>query len=86
MQVKKGTRLGVGRAQGLHWPKAGPFTQDKLTILPAFCRDLGTSLSHLQVLWLARCGLTDLDGIGSFPVLKVGLCLLGWGWSQVRPS
>uniref|UniRef100_A0A8D2JDH4 Leucine rich repeat containing 56 n=1 Tax=Sciurus vulgaris TaxID=55149 RepID=A0A8D2JDH4_SCIVU len=33
-------------------------------------RDLGTSLSHLQVLWLARCGLTDLDGIGSFPVLK----------------
>ncbi|VTJ61122.1 Hypothetical predicted protein [Marmota monax] len=32
--------------------------------------DLGTSLSHLQVLWLARCGLTDLDGIGSFPVLK----------------
>uniref|UniRef100_A0A286XNX3 Leucine rich repeat containing 56 n=2 Tax=Cavia porcellus TaxID=10141 RepID=A0A286XNX3_CAVPO len=33
-------------------------------------RDLGTSLSHLQVLWLARCGLTDLDGIGSFPALK----------------
>ncbi|XP_052051751.1 leucine-rich repeat-containing protein 56 isoform X1 [Apodemus sylvaticus] len=33
-------------------------------------RDLGTSLSHLQVLWLARCGLTDLDGIGSFLALK----------------
>ncbi|XP_023578531.1 leucine-rich repeat-containing protein 56 isoform X2 [Octodon degus] len=33
-------------------------------------RDLGTSLGHLQVLWLARCGLTDLDGIGSFPGLK----------------
>ncbi|XP_057362750.1 leucine-rich repeat-containing protein 56 isoform X6 [Manis pentadactyla] len=33
-------------------------------------RDLGTSLGHLQVLWLARCGLTDLDGIGSFPALK----------------
>ncbi|XP_066894076.1 leucine-rich repeat-containing protein 56 isoform X1 [Kogia breviceps] len=33
-------------------------------------RDLGTSLGHLQVLWLARCGLADLDGIGSFPVLK----------------
>ncbi|XP_055987573.1 leucine-rich repeat-containing protein 56 [Sorex fumeus] len=33
-------------------------------------RDLGTSLGHLQVLWLARCGLSDLDGIGSFPALK----------------
>ncbi|MXQ90441.1 hypothetical protein E5288_WYG016337 [Bos mutus] len=33
-------------------------------------RDLGTSLSHLQVLWLARCGLADLDGISSFPALK----------------
>ncbi|KAG8515716.1 Leucine-rich repeat-containing protein 56, partial [Galemys pyrenaicus] len=33
-------------------------------------RDLGTSLGHLQVLWLARCGLADLDGIGSFPALR----------------
>ncbi|XP_045414438.1 leucine-rich repeat-containing protein 56 isoform X2 [Lemur catta] len=33
-------------------------------------RDLGTSLGRLQVLWLARCGLNDLDGIGSFPALK----------------
>ncbi|XP_052568005.1 leucine-rich repeat-containing protein 56 isoform X5 [Peromyscus californicus insignis] len=33
-------------------------------------RDLGTSLGHLQVLWLARCGLSDLDGIGSFLALK----------------
>ncbi|KAM7087085.1 leucine-rich repeat-containing protein 56 isoform 1-T2 [Molossus nigricans] len=33
-------------------------------------RDLGTSLGRLQVLWLARCGLTDLDGIGSFLALK----------------
>lgn len=40
-------------------------------------RDLGTSLGHLQVLWLARCGLTDLDGIGSFPALKVGVGALG---------
>ncbi|XP_064143565.1 leucine-rich repeat-containing protein 56 isoform X1 [Loxodonta africana] len=36
----------------------------------ASVRDLGTSLGHLQVLWLARCGLPDLDGIGSFPALK----------------
>ncbi|XP_070314057.1 leucine-rich repeat-containing protein 56 isoform X2 [Odocoileus virginianus] len=33
-------------------------------------RDLGTSLGHLHVLWLARCGLADLDGISSFPALK----------------
>ncbi|XP_064020008.1 leucine-rich repeat-containing protein 56 isoform X2 [Pogoniulus pusillus] len=34
-------------------------------------RDLGTSLSHLQVLWMARCGLTDLDGISSCSSLKL---------------
>ncbi|KAM4723101.1 leucine-rich repeat-containing protein 56 [Rhinophrynus dorsalis] len=33
-------------------------------------RDLGTSLSQLQVLWMAQCGLTDLDGIASFCSLK----------------
>ncbi|XP_036895125.1 leucine-rich repeat-containing protein 56 isoform X2 [Sturnira hondurensis] len=33
-------------------------------------RDLGTSLGHLQVLWLARCGLADLDGISCFPALQ----------------
>ncbi|KAH0621014.1 hypothetical protein JD844_022001 [Phrynosoma platyrhinos] len=37
-----------------------------------FCslRDLGTALSHLQVLWMARCGLPDLDGISSCCSLK----------------
>ncbi|XP_053304690.1 leucine-rich repeat-containing protein 56 [Spea bombifrons] len=33
-------------------------------------RDLGTSLSKLEVLWMARCGLTDLDGISSLCSLK----------------
>ncbi|XP_061465973.1 leucine-rich repeat-containing protein 56 isoform X2 [Rhineura floridana] len=33
-------------------------------------RDLGTALSHLQVLWMARCGLPDLDGISSCGSLK----------------
>ncbi|MGH0136655.1 UNVERIFIED_CONTAM: hypothetical protein FKN15_024460 [Acipenser sinensis] len=33
-------------------------------------RDLGTTLSHLQVLWMARCGLSDLDGVPSFCSLK----------------
>nr|XP_041572498.1 leucine-rich repeat-containing protein 56 isoform X2 [Taeniopygia guttata] len=34
-------------------------------------RDLGTSLSHLCVLWMARCGLSDLDGISSCSSLKL---------------
>ncbi|CAH2325318.1 leucine-rich repeat-containing 56 isoform X1 [Pelobates cultripes] len=33
-------------------------------------RDLGTSLSHLEVLWMVRCGITDLDGIASLCALK----------------
>ncbi|XP_010881987.2 leucine-rich repeat-containing protein 56 isoform X1 [Esox lucius] len=33
-------------------------------------RDLGTTLSHLQVLWMSRCSLSDLDGIPSFSSLK----------------
>ncbi|XP_038663923.1 leucine-rich repeat-containing protein 56 isoform X1 [Scyliorhinus canicula] len=36
----------------------------------ASVRDLGTSLTKLQVLWMARCSLTDLDGIPSFCSLK----------------
>ncbi|XP_067850369.1 leucine-rich repeat-containing protein 56 [Heptranchias perlo] len=36
----------------------------------ASVRDLGTSLTNLQVLWMARCGLRDLDGIPSFCSLK----------------
>ncbi|XP_078077419.1 leucine-rich repeat-containing protein 56 [Mustelus asterias] len=36
----------------------------------ASVRDLGTSLTKLEVLWMARCGLTDLDGIPSFCSLK----------------
>nr|XP_046250874.1 leucine-rich repeat-containing protein 56 [Scatophagus argus] len=33
-------------------------------------RDLGTSLSHLQVLWMPCCSLQDLDGISTLPSLK----------------
>ncbi|KAG9336996.1 hypothetical protein JZ751_029912, partial [Albula glossodonta] len=36
-------------------------------------RDLGTTLPHLQVLWMGRCGLADLDGILSFSSLKVSM-------------
>ncbi|XP_074086810.1 leucine-rich repeat-containing protein 56 isoform X2 [Macrotis lagotis] len=38
--------------------------------LLASIRDLGTSLSHLQILWMVRCGLADLDGICSLQSLK----------------
>ncbi|XP_038663928.1 leucine-rich repeat-containing protein 56 isoform X2 [Scyliorhinus canicula] len=40
----------------------------------ASVRDLGTSLTKLQVLWMARCSLTDLDGIPSFCSLKDSNC------------
>ncbi|CAG9466101.1 unnamed protein product [Pedinophyceae sp. YPF-701] len=32
-------------------------------------RDLGTKLTNLRVLWVARCGLESLDGISSLPCL-----------------
>ncbi|KAA6399652.1 MAG: putative leucine-rich repeat-containing protein [Streblomastix strix] len=34
--------------------------------IPAL-RDLGASFSLVRVLWLSRCGIRDLDGIGLFP-------------------
>ncbi|NWH73030.1 LRC56 protein, partial [Piaya cayana] len=33
-------------------------------------RDLGTTLSHLHVLWMACCGLSDLDGISACGSLR----------------
>lgn len=38
--------------------------------LIATVRDLGTSLTNLRTLWLARSGLSDLDGISSVSSLK----------------
>ncbi|XP_067235242.1 leucine-rich repeat-containing protein 56 [Chanodichthys erythropterus] len=53
---------------GIYLPK---LTQLKMNnSLISSVRDLGTSLSHLQVLWLARCGLTDLEGISALSSLK----------------
>lgn len=68
------SRCGCGWARGM-----ARHPRTALTTNPALCRDLGTSLGRLQVLWLARCGLTDLDGIGSFLALKVGLRCPGPG-------
>ncbi|XP_071809634.1 uncharacterized protein [Asterias amurensis] len=36
----------------------------------ATVRDLGTSLENLRVLWLSRCCLCDLDGMGSMSSLQ----------------
>ena len=33
-------------------------------------RDLGTSLTNLRVLWMARCGLEDIDGISAMTSLQ----------------
>ncbi|XP_036619744.1 leucine-rich repeat-containing protein 56 [Trichosurus vulpecula] len=53
---------------GAHLPN---LSQLKLNnSLLASIRDLGTSLSHLQILWMVCCGLADLDGISSLYSLK----------------
>ncbi|XP_056657033.1 leucine-rich repeat-containing protein 56 isoform X2 [Monodelphis domestica] len=53
---------------GVHVPN---LSQLKLNnSLLSSIRDLGTSLARLQILWLTRCGLADLDGICSLHSLK----------------
>lgn len=51
-----------------------------MLILLSWClhRDLGTSLTNLRTLWLARSGLSDLDGISSVSSLKVNYSLASW--------
>ena len=39
--------------------------------LIASVRDLGTALDHLSVLWMAKCCLSDLDGLSSMSSLQV---------------
>lgn len=36
----------------------------------ASLRDLGTGFCVLRVLWVARCGLTALDGASGLPALR----------------
>jgi Leucine-rich repeat (LRR) protein len=33
-------------------------------------RDLGTSLGFVRILWMARCGLCDLDGVAALRSLQ----------------
>ncbi|XP_021563693.1 leucine-rich repeat-containing protein 56 [Carlito syrichta] len=68
LELRVDTREGSLGTLGMHLPNL-----DQLKLNGSHLgslRDLGTSLGRLQVLWLARCGLTDLDGIGSLPALK----------------
>ncbi|XP_053514638.1 leucine-rich repeat-containing protein 56 [Artibeus jamaicensis] len=53
---------------GLHLPNLSQLKLNDSRL--GSVRDLGTSLGHLQVLWLARCGLADLDGISCLPALQ----------------
>ena len=36
----------------------------------ASLRDLGTHLRNVEVMWLNRCGMKDIDGIGAFSSLR----------------
>uniref|UniRef100_UPI003AB06C63 leucine-rich repeat-containing protein 56 n=1 Tax=Centroberyx gerrardi TaxID=166262 RepID=UPI003AB06C63 len=53
---------------GAYLPKLVQLKMNNSMIMSV--RDLGTTLSHLQVLWMSRCCLQDLDGIPSFSSLK----------------
>ncbi|KAM4618290.1 leucine-rich repeat-containing protein 56 [Polymixia lowei] len=53
---------------GAYLPKLVQLKMNNSTIMSV--RDLGTALSRLQVLWMSRCCLQDLDGIPSFSSLK----------------
>ncbi|TRY56262.1 hypothetical protein DNTS_028378 [Danionella cerebrum] len=52
----------------IHLPKLTDLKMNNSFI--SSIRDLGTSLSHLQILRLARCSLTDLEGISALTSLK----------------
>ncbi|XP_074488357.1 leucine-rich repeat-containing protein 56 isoform X1 [Sebastes fasciatus] len=53
---------------GANLPKLVQLKMNNSTIMSV--RDLGTTLSHLQVLWMSRCSLHDLDGISTLSSLK----------------
>jgi len=45
--------------------------QLKLTESSIMCvRELGTELYNLEVLWMSRCGLQDLNGVSAIPALR----------------
>ncbi|XP_035796507.2 leucine-rich repeat-containing protein 56 isoform X2 [Amphiprion ocellaris] len=53
---------------GAYLPKLEKLKMNNSVIMSV--RDLGTTLSHLQVLWMSRCCLQDLAGISTLCSLK----------------
>ncbi|KAM6925931.1 leucine-rich repeat-containing protein 56 [Lycodopsis pacificus] len=53
---------------GAYLPKLQKLKMNNSAVMSV--RDLGTTLSQLQVLWMSRCSLQDLDGICTFTSLK----------------
>ncbi|XP_037371549.1 leucine-rich repeat-containing protein 56 [Talpa occidentalis] len=68
LELRVDTREHSLGSFGVHLPKLSQLKLNGSRL--GSVRDLGTSLGHLRVLWLARCGLADLDGVGSFPALR----------------
>ncbi|KAF7702251.1 leucine-rich repeat-containing protein 56 isoform X1 [Silurus meridionalis] len=62
------TRQTILGNLGVHLPNLVQLKMNNSLILSV--RDLGITLSHLQVLSLVRCGLTDLEGLPSLSLLK----------------
>ncbi|XP_028306259.1 leucine-rich repeat-containing protein 56 isoform X2 [Gouania willdenowi] len=53
---------------GVYLPRLAQLKMNNSAIISV--RDLGTSLSHLQVMWMSRCCLQDLDGISIYTSLR----------------
>ncbi|KAI4825359.1 hypothetical protein KUCAC02_021044 [Chaenocephalus aceratus] len=53
---------------GAYLPKLVRLKMNNSTI--SSVRDLGTTLSHLEVLWMSRCSLQHLDGLSTLSSLK----------------
>ncbi|KFP72127.1 Leucine-rich repeat-containing protein 56, partial [Acanthisitta chloris] len=68
LEMRVDTRESTLGNFGMYLPNLRELKLDNSLLVSV--RDLGTSLSHLRVLWMVHCGLSDLDGICSFSSLK----------------
>ncbi|NWR70361.1 LRC56 protein, partial [Centropus unirufus] len=68
LEMRVDTRENSLGSFGLHVPNLRELKLNNSLLVSV--RDLGTTLSHLHILWMACCGLSDLDGISSCSSLK----------------
>ena len=54
---------------GEHMPSLVSLRLNPPSTLASFC-DLGTRLTNLTILWIPRCGVSDLSGISGLPLLQ----------------